>query len=153
VPVLDVRQGARVDAGGGDGDAVGVGPRGVEGGDAADPAERVLRRVGAEGVGGEGLAGAGGEGELGGRDDEVGVPAHGAVGAVADPHHHARRRLRPPPHPPAVAAAAVHHVRRRRRAHRRRRRLVERGKEKRENSEKKEAGGIFSMNNWSTWAR
>jgi len=64
-------------------------------------------RVRAEGVGGDELLGAGLQPELGGGDDEVGVPAHGAVGAVADPRHHARCGLDLPPHPPAVAAAAV----------------------------------------------
>ena len=107
LPVLDMLQGAGVDAGHGDGDAVRVGPRGVEGGDAADLAEGVLGRVRAEGVGGDELLGAGLQPELGGGDDEVGVPAHGAVGAVADPRHHARRGLDLPPHAPAVAAAAV----------------------------------------------
>ena len=77
-------QGSGVDAGHGDGDAVRVGPRGVEGGDAADLAEGVLGRVRAEGVGGDELLGAGLQPELGGGDDEVGVPAHGAVGAVAE---------------------------------------------------------------------
>lgn len=102
-----MRQGARVDAGGRDGDAVGVGPRDVEGGDSAGPAELVLGRVGAEGVCGEELVGAGLERELGRGHDEVAVPPHGAVGAVADPGHHARRRLHLPPHAPAVAPAAV----------------------------------------------
>jgi hypothetical protein len=48
-----VLQRARVDAGHGDAHAVRVGPRGVEGGDAADLAEGVLGRVRAEGVGGD----------------------------------------------------------------------------------------------------
>jgi len=105
--LLDVLHGTGVDAGNGDGHAVRVGPRGVEGGDAADLAEGVLGRVRAEGVGGDELVGAGLQLELGGGDDEVGVPAHGAVGAVADPRHHARGGLDLPPHAPAVATAGV----------------------------------------------
>lgn len=106
-PVLDMLQGAGVDAGHGDGHAVRVGPRGVEGGDAADLAEGVLGRMRAERVGGDELLGAGLQIELGGGDDDVGVPAHGAVGAVADPRHDARRGLDLPPHASAVATTAV----------------------------------------------
>ena len=101
-------QRAGVDAGHGDGHAVRVGPRGVEGGDAAGLAEGVLGRVRSEGVGGDELAGAGLQLEPGGGDDEVRVPAHGAVGAVADPRHHARGGLHAPPHAAAVAPARVH---------------------------------------------
>ncbi|CAN6174240.1 unnamed protein product [Urochloa humidicola] len=116
-PVLDMLQGAGVDAGHGDGHAVRVGPRGVEGGDAADLAEGVLGRVRAEGVGGDELLGASLQLEPGGGDDEVGVPAHGAVGAVADPRHHASWGLDLPPHAPAVAAAVVDDDRFRARGH------------------------------------
>jgi hypothetical protein len=99
----------RIHAGDGDGHAVRVGPRGVEGGDAADLAEGVPGRVRAEGVGGDGLVGAGLQPELGGGDDEVRVPAHGAVGAVADPRDDARGGLDAPAHATAVAPARVHH--------------------------------------------
>jgi hypothetical protein len=66
--------------------------------------------VRAEGVGGDGLVGAGLQPELGGGDDEVRVPAHGAVGAVADPRYDARGGLDAPAHAAAVAPARVHHV-------------------------------------------
>jgi hypothetical protein len=107
-PVLDVVHGAGVHAGHRGGHAVRVGPRRVEGGDAAGLAEGVFGRVRAEGVGGDELAGAGVEPELGRGHDEVGVPAHGAARAVTDPGQHARRGLHLPPHAPAVAPAAVH---------------------------------------------
>jgi len=99
---------AGIHAGHGDGHAVRVGPRGVEGGDAAGLAEGVPGRVRAEGVGGDELLGAGLQLEPGGRDDEVGVPAHRAVGAVADPRHDAPGGLDAPAHAPAVAPAGVH---------------------------------------------
>jgi hypothetical protein len=108
--VLDVAQRTRIHAGDGDGHAVQVGPRGVEGGDAADLAEGVPGRVRADGVGGDGLVGAGPQPELGGEDDEVHVPTHGAVGAVADPRDNARGGLDVPAHAAAVAPARVHHV-------------------------------------------
>jgi hypothetical protein len=111
ISVLDLRDCATVDAGHRDRHAVRVGPRRVEGCDAADLAEGMLRRVGAEGVGGDELLGAVLKLELGGGHDEVDVTAHVAVGAVADPRHQACRGLHLPPHAPAVAAAAVDDVR------------------------------------------
>jgi hypothetical protein len=58
ISVLDLRDCATVDAGHRDRHAVRVGPRRVEGCDAADLAEGMLRRVGFEGVGGDELLGA-----------------------------------------------------------------------------------------------
>ncbi|OWM70164.1 hypothetical protein CDL15_Pgr026014 [Punica granatum] len=103
----------------GDGDSIGVGPRGVEGGDAADFAEGVLGGVSAEGVGSEELLGIGGELKSREGTIEASVASHGAVGAVAPPGNDAGRGFHFPSHTAAVAMASspMHHFLRSLRSH------------------------------------
>lgn len=79
----------------------------VEGGYAAHPAEYVLCRVSAEGVGRQELVRAVVQLELVDWDDEVSGASHGTIGAVAGAGNYACWRFGLPADPLAVAASLV----------------------------------------------